>query len=116
MRKRFETIKTSFFIVILMPILLIIFVSAPSAQARPADVIAVIDGDTLFKLLEPDAIPAIRNPQFVSGAAADSQMSPEEPVLGLEYKGEYRAYSLWQLDHHEIVNDFIGDTPIAVTW
>jgi hypothetical protein len=27
-----------------------------------------------------------------------------------------KAYSLWQLDHHEIVNDTLGDVPIATTW
>jgi hypothetical protein len=33
-------------------------------------------------------------------------------VLG----GEARAYSLWQLDAHEIVNDQIAGTAIAATW
>ncbi|MBI2882481.1 MAG: DUF3179 domain-containing protein [Candidatus Methylomirabilis oxyfera] len=27
-----------------------------------------------------------------------------------------KAYSLWQLNHHEIVNDRIGTLPVAVTW
>jgi hypothetical protein len=30
--------------------------------------------------------------------------------------GEARAYSLWQLDAHEIVNDEVAGTAIAVTW
>ena len=30
--------------------------------------------------------------------------------------GQARAYSAWHLDHHEIVNDRIGKTAIAVTW
>jgi hypothetical protein len=43
-------------------------------------------------------------------------MSPEEPVLGLVVNGESRAYSLWQLDAHEIVNDVVGGVPLAATW
>ena len=87
-----------------------------NAQKRYKEVIAVIDGDSLYKVLEPDAIPAIRTPKFVTGKNAEKQMSADEPVLGIVHNNEYKAYSLWQLDHHEIVNDFVGNIPIAVTW
>lgn len=87
-----------------------------SAQNKYKEVLAVIEGDSLFKVLEPDAIPAIRTPEFINSKIAENQMSDDEPVLGIEYLGEYKAYSLWQLDHHEIVNDSIGNIPIAVTW
>ena len=83
---------------------------------KTPQVMAVIEADTLFKLLEPDGIPAIRIPEFVSGKEAQDQMSSNEPVMGLIINGEARAYSLWQLDHHEIVNDYFGDLPVAVTW
>ncbi len=86
------------------------------AQRTPPKAVAVIEGDTLFKLLEPDAIPAIRKPVYVSNSEASAQMSADEPVIGIMINGEQRAYSLWQLDHHEIVNDYFGDTPVAVTW
>jgi hypothetical protein len=36
--------------------------------------------------------------------------------MGLVTQGEAKAYSLWHLDAHEIVNDVIGDIPIAVAW
>jgi hypothetical protein len=29
---------------------------------------------------------------------------------------EQRAYSTWQLDRHEIVNDVFEGRPVAVTW
>lgn len=77
---------------------------------------AVIEGDTLYKLLESDAIPAISNPVYVQGEDAAAQMSDSEPVMGVIINGEAHAYSLWQLDHHEIVNDYFGETPVAVTW
>jgi len=43
-------------------------------------------------------------------------MAPDEPVLGVSLDGEAKAYSLWQLDSHEIVNDSLAGTAIAVTW
>jgi hypothetical protein len=56
------------------------------------------------------------DPDYLQGREADQQMSPDEPVMGILHGGEARAYSLWQLDTHEIVNDEIKGTPIAVTW
>jgi hypothetical protein len=73
-------------------------------------------GDKMYTVLPLDAIPAIREPAYVSGDAARSQMNAEEPVIGVVIDGEARAYSTWQLDSHEIVNDVVGDIPIAVTW
>ncbi len=71
----------------------------------------------LMHILEPDAIPAIDDPQFVSAKEAKAFMHPNEPVLGL-YDGKVaKAYSLWHLDRHEIVNDSLpGLGPVAVTW
>jgi hypothetical protein len=60
--------------------------------------------------------PQVVEPEFVSGAEADRQMRPKEPVLGVVVDGEARAYSLWQLDAHEIVNDEIAGSAIAATW
>jgi hypothetical protein len=43
-------------------------------------------------------------------------MRAGEPVLGVVIGGEARAYSLWQLDAHEIVNDQIAGKAIAAAW
>lgn len=86
------------------------------AQPRAPKVVAEVDGDEMYELLQPDAIPAIRNPRYISGREAADQMSPGEPVMGLIINGEEMAYSLWQLDTHEIVDDVVGETPIAVSW
>ncbi len=71
----------------------------------------------LMTVVGKDAIPAIDNPQFVSAKEANSFMKDNEPVLGL-YDGKVaKAYSLWHLDRHEIVNDSLpGLGPVAVTW
>lgn len=75
-----------------------------------------IDGSPVFVALAPDVIRAIDEPTFVSGTAAERQMARDEHVLGLRLGGVARAYSLGQLSSHEIVNDRLGDTPVAVTW
>ena len=83
----------------------------PADAQRKADVVRTIDGDEVYELLPPDRIPAIRDPEFVTGTDADRQMLPHETrARGWLSGDEARAYSLWQLDAHEIVNDRIGGT------
>jgi hypothetical protein len=62
-----------------------------------------------------DGIPAIDQPKFVpvSGVKA---LALHEPVISVEIGGEARAYPLRIMIWHEIVNDTVGGTPIAVTW
>jgi len=87
-----------------------------SAQLPEQKVHGIFDGDPMYTVLPPGAIPAITQPEFLSGKKAAAQMSSDEPVLGVIKDGETRAYSTWHLDAHEIVNDTIAGTPIAVTW
>jgi hypothetical protein len=63
-----------------------------------------------------DAIPAIFDPVFLTAEEADEVYAPEELVLGVEFGGDARAYSIPLLSRHEIVNDEIGGRKIAVTW
>jgi hypothetical protein len=100
----------------LLLIFLIFLVSLLHAQRGNPEIYDTIDGDPIYRLLPPNAIPAILNPEYVSGEEADNQMQDTEPVLGLIMNGREMAYSLWQLDAHEIVNDVVNDVPIAVTW
>ncbi|MEM1234493.1 MAG: DUF3179 domain-containing protein [Pseudomonadota bacterium] len=63
-----------------------------------------------------DGIPSIENPQFVS-VADESALGDREPVITLEIDGEVpRAYPIRYLTWHEIVNDTVGDVPVAVTF
>ncbi|NOX67646.1 MAG: DUF3179 domain-containing protein [Gammaproteobacteria bacterium] len=62
-----------------------------------------------------DCIPSIDKPRFVSASAA-SHLTDNDIVLALSWQGEYRAYPSRILDQHEIVNDVVGGTPIAVTY
>jgi hypothetical protein len=90
--------------------------AAGAAGGAEMEVVFEHDGDPVFRVLAPGAIPAIDEPRFVRDQEADEQMAPEEPVLGLVLGDEARAYSLWQLDRHEIVNDRIAGTALAATW
>ena len=62
-----------------------------------------------------DGIPAINQPSFVAAANARGP-APHEPVISVAIGGEARAYPLRVMIWHEIVNDTVGGTPIAVTW
>ncbi len=89
---------------------------APKKEPPKPKTVATVDGEPIYQVLPLGAIPAIENPVFVTGEEAAAQMRPEEPVLGVVLGGEAHAYSLWQLDAHEIVNDTISGTAIAATW
>ena len=71
----------------------------------------------MFTVLPKDAIPSIDAPTFVAADEADVWLDPEESVLGVVgADGTAKAYSAWQLDGHEIVNDELDGSAIAVTW
>lgn len=85
-------------------------------SGRYGELTEMVDGSPLITVLPKDAIPAIDHPKFVSVTEGNRVMQPEEPVLGMTDGKVAKAYSLWQLNHHEIVNDQIGSVPLAVTW
>ena len=70
----------------------------------------------LISVIPRDAIPAILHPTFVDAGEASIQMFDDELVIGLTVNGESHAYSVPFLTGHEIVNDVVGGTPVAVTW
>ena len=62
-----------------------------------------------------DGIPAILEPQFLTAAQA-TFLSAEDHVLGVIPNDVAKAYPLRILVWHEVVNDRVGDTPVAVTY
>ena len=87
-------------------------VAADNGSAVPRETLNL----DIITILGKDGIPAILDPQFVSGAEAAEQMLDSERVLGVSINGDHRAYALNQLSRHEIVNDEVGGVPVAVTW
>ncbi len=63
-----------------------------------------------------DGIPAIDRPQFEGVAGAAVWLHDREPVVVVEMGDDARAYPLQVLIWHEIVNDEVGGTPVAVTF
>ena len=91
--------------------------SGPTPAQRPEpEVHGEFEGDPMYTVLPPDAIPAIDAPEYLTGDEAAAQMDPEETIMGVVAGGSAVCWSTWQLDQHEIVNDFIGETPIAASW
>ncbi len=62
-----------------------------------------------------DGIPAILDPRFVDAASAVF-LSPDDVVIGIASEGVAKAYPLGILNWHEVVNDDIRGTPLAVTY
>jgi hypothetical protein len=62
-----------------------------------------------------DGIPAVDDPKFAAVDDADF-LDDREPVIELVVEGDARAYPIQILIWHEIVNDVVGDVPVAVTF
>ena len=62
-----------------------------------------------------DGIPALTDPTMVPADRA-GYLRPDDRVIGYAADGEARAYPLRVLNYHEIVNDRVAGTPIAVTY
>ncbi|MEQ1803314.1 MAG: DUF3179 domain-containing protein [Gammaproteobacteria bacterium] len=62
-----------------------------------------------------DGIPALLNPDFVTARKA-TFLGADDRVIGLQLGGVAKAYPIRILNYHEIVNDRVGSTPVAVTF
>jgi hypothetical protein len=61
-----------------------------------------------------DGIPALDHPAML--AADEAEFHHDEWVIGVEWKGEARAYPIQILVWHELVNDTIASRPILVSY
>jgi hypothetical protein len=89
----------------------------PLANALIPEDRRVLPGELVLAADEDD-IPAIfaTGDLFIAAEAALQEWDPQEGIIGLEIDGEARAYPIRLLSLHEIVNDTVGRTPVAVTW
>ncbi len=97
---------------------LLIFPNLSSTPSIPTSV-QTLHSVPLSKIVDggppPDGIPSIDRPEFVSAANATFLLD-DNLVIGLSLGGEAKAYPLRILVWHEIVNDVINGTPVAVTY
>lgn len=91
--------------------------SEPVATAREADGRTATGGKPFHGLIQyraKDAKVAITNPEFV--AAGDALIAAGTKVIGVFLGGEARAYPLFILSNHQIVNDQVGGVPVSASW
>ena len=88
--------------------------SDPSHPDLPAPL--VDPGEIIPGGPPPDGIPSIDEPVFVTVDEADVWLDDREPVVYLALGGEVHAYPVQIIIWHEIVNDEVGGTPVAVTY
>ncbi|MEL6534288.1 MAG: DUF3179 domain-containing protein [Bacteroidota bacterium] len=62
-----------------------------------------------------DGIPALEMPSFVP-AAEGTFLEDDDLVVGIQIQGEARAYPHILLDWHEIANDVLGGSPLAINY
>jgi hypothetical protein len=62
-----------------------------------------------------DGIPSLDNPPVIEGRKA-KYLRKDERVFGVEINGESRAYPHRFLSWHEMLNDWIGDEPITLSY
>ena len=78
--------------------------------------ISLVDRERIvFGGVPPDGIPPIDDPRYESVQDVD-WLNPDEAVLVAEIDGHARAYPVQIMIWHEIVNDVLGDRPLAVTY
>ena len=61
------------------------------------------------------AFKPLPNPEFIGNDQVDF-VEDHEMMLAVEINGEAAAYPLRQVGFHHVINDVVGDTPIAVTY
>lgn len=63
-----------------------------------------------------DGIPALTDPDFVSGEEADDFLEAEDAVVGLVEGENAKAYPFRILNWHEVVNDSFAGNPVTITY
>jgi len=71
--------------------------------------------DLLQSMTDPGSMPGIDIARF-NAAQRGKYVVPMDRVIGVSINGEPRAYPLHVLEVHEVINDTLGEVPIAVTY
>jgi hypothetical protein len=88
-----------------------------SVPEQPEEELTVTGGEAYHGLLPyraRDAKLALVEPSFVT--ADEAQLVDGVSVVGVAADGVYRAYPLYVLKNHQVVNDRLGNVPIAASW
>ena len=85
----------------------------PDPQIRSID-LRIDTGFDEREKLPRDAISPIYSPKYVT--VAESTLSDDELVMGIDINGESRAMPVGLMRFREMVNDVVGGVPILATW
>jgi hypothetical protein len=88
-----------------------------SVSEQPAKELTITGGEAYHGLLPyraRDAKLALVEPSFVT--ANEAHLVDGVSVVGVVADGAYRAYPLYVLKNHQVVNDRLGNVPIAASW
>ena len=80
---------------------------------------ALVDPEKFQYGIGKDKIPAIDNPEFVKPddpRLARMGINDGTEVIGYAHGGEARAYPIFIMARHELVNDTVGGKPVTVGW
>ena len=71
-----------------------------------------------YQAVPRDGFPVFDNPEMLGAEEAerDGVIFPRDPIIGVHYGGEAKAYPITIMGVHELGNDTIGGIPIAVSW
>ncbi len=87
-----------------------------AGAGAPSGVVAgKLDPADIVDVIPMDGIPALDEPRF-EPVIEVNWLADQEPVIAFELDGDARAYPLQIMTWHEIVNDEVGGTPVAVTF
>jgi hypothetical protein len=81
----------------------------------PAQPIRIRPEEIIWGGVKKDGIPALKFPKTVRAAEARF-LQDSEPIFGVGFGGEYRAYPQRILDWHEMVNDRLGGQSFAISY
>lgn len=71
-----------------------------------------------YQAVPRDAFPVFDDPEMLGAAEAEAEqvIFDRDAVIGVAHRGEAKAYPITIMGVHELGNDTIGGTPIAVSW
>ena len=94
--------------------ILIFLLTVPLAQERTVRGVMQPRPGADAEDVEVKVHPVPVNPSSV--AAADAELPDEDLVLGVVVDGKAMAYPIRYLAMSEVLNDRVGDTPLAPSW
>lgn len=91
--------------------------STNGGQVSPSGERTATGGEPYHGLIQyraKDAKEAIIEPTLL--APSEVILAAGTKVIGVFINGEARAYPLFVLSNHQIVNDVVGGTPVSASW